>query len=330
MTEKTILVTGGAGYIGLHAILALQEAGYQPVAVDDLSRGRKDLLPAGVPLYTFDINDTEKLTALCREIKPVAIFHLAARLSVEESTQIPLSYYQTNVAGTISVCKAMVAAQVPHMVFSSTCCVYGEAGGIVDEATPLAAYSPYGASKAMAERVIVDAAAAHGFTYATLRYFNVTGADLQMRAGPYTHTPVLLVDRIAQAVYGDLPHLTVHGTDYATADGTAIRDYIHVTDLVVAHIDALNYLVSGKESTAFNCGYGRGLSVKQMIDAAKEISKVDFPVHFGPRRAGDIAEIAANCSMIKNRTGWTPRYDTVEDMIGTVLSWYKQQTGRAG
>lgn len=327
-SSKIVLVTGGAGYIGLHTVLALREAGYRPVVVDDLSRGRRDLLPAHVPLHIMDIGDTAALAELCEAIQPHAIMHLAARLSVEESTQIPLDYYKTNVDGTISVCRAAVLAKVPHLIFSSTCCVYGNANGVVTEQTPLDPCSPYGASKAMAERIIMDAAQTHGFTYSILRYFNVTGADAQLRAGPYTQQPVLLVDRLAQSVYGDRDGIIVNGTDYDTADGTAVRDYIHVSDIAQAHMDCMRMLEKGGHSAIFNCGYGRGLSVRQMVDAAKQTSGVDFAVQYGPRRAGDIAAIEADCSLIKNKTGWTPQHDQVETMIGSVLDWYKLQTGR--
>jgi UDP-glucose 4-epimerase len=327
-SSKIVLVTGGAGYIGLHTVLALREAGYRPVVVDDLSRGRRDLLPSHVPLHVIDICDTQALAELCEAIQPHAIMHLAARLSVEESTQIPLDYYKTNVDGTISVCRAASIAKVPHVIFSSTCCVYGNANGVVTEQTPLDPYSPYGASKAMAERVIMDAARTHDFTYSILRYFNVTGADAQLRAGPYTHTPILLVDRLAQSVYSDSDGITVNGTDYDTPDGTAVRDYIHVSDIAQAHIDCMRMLEQGKPSAIFNCGYGQGLSVRQMVDAAKTISQVDFAVTYGPRRAGDIAAIEADCTLIKQKAGWTPRYDQVDTMIGSVLDWYKLQTGR--
>lgn len=327
-SAKIVLVTGGAGYIGLHTVLALRDAGYRPVVVDDLSRGRRNLLPANVPLHVMDICDTQNLAELCGAIRPHAVFHLAARLSVEESTKIPLDYYKTNVDGTISVCQAMKMANVPHLVFSSTCCVYGEAGGEVDENTPVNGYSPYGTSKAMAEKIITDVAPVNDFTFATLRYFNVTGADAQLRAGPYTQQPVLLVDRIAQAVYGDLSGLTVNGTDYNTVDGTAVRDYIHVSDIAQAHIAALRYLEQGGNSEIFNCGYGQGLSVKQMVDAAQKISQTDFSVEYGPRRAGDIASIQANCNKIKTKTGWTPQHDQIDTMIGSVLDWYGTQTGR--
>jgi UDP-glucose 4-epimerase len=325
-SSQIVLVTGGAGYIGLHTVLALREAGYHPVVVDNLSRGRRDLLPSHVPIHVMDICDTAQLTALCQAIRPVAIMHLAALLSVEESTKIPLDYYKTNVDGTISVCRAAVAAGVPHIVFSSTCCVYGNANGVVTEQTPVDPYSPYGASKAMAERVIQDAAYTHDFSYSILRYFNVTGADAQMRAGPYTEQPVLLVDRLAQAVYGTIDGITVNGTDYDTHDGTAIRDYIHVSDIAAAHLSCLRMLEQGGQSATFNCGYGRGLSVRDMVDATKSLSHVDFPVHYGPRRAGDIAAIEADCGLIKQKTGWSPRFDDVDVMIGSVLSWYAHST----
>ncbi|HEY1096839.1 MAG TPA: UDP-glucose 4-epimerase GalE [Alphaproteobacteria bacterium] len=328
-SAKIVLVTGGAGYIGLHTVLALREAGYRPVVVDDLSRGRRQLLPSHVPLHVIDICDTQNLAELCGAIQPHAVMHLAARLSVEESTKLPLDYYKTNVDGTISVCRAMAMARVPHLVFSSTCSVYGEAGGEVNEDTPVNAYSPYGASKVMAEQIIRDGAKAHGFTYATLRYFNVTGADSQLRAGPYTQDPFQLVDRIAQAVYGDVQGLTVNGTDYPTEDGTAVRDYIHVSDIAQAHLAALRYLEKGGSNEIFNCGYGQGLSVQHMVDSARKISQVDFPVTYGARRAGDIAEIQANADKIKTKTGWQPQHDQVDTMIGSVLDWYAAQTGRS-
>ena len=328
--NKTILLTGGAGYVGLHTLYALQDAGYRPVIVDNLARGRRDLVPADIDLHAIDINDTVSLTELCLAIRPQAIIHLAALLSVEESTRIPLDYYHVNVSGTVSVCRAMVAAQVPHLVFSSTCCVYGHIDGHVDETAPLNPYSPYGVSKMMAERVIADAAQVHGFSYSMLRYFNVAGADPLLRAGPYTDQPVLLTDRICQAVHQDIPHLTVNGTDYATPDGTAVRDYVHVSDIAQAHVQVLSYLQQGGMSQIFNCGYGQGLSVQDMVLAAKRISQVDFPVHYGPRRAGDVAAIAADCSQIKALTGWQPQRDTVEDMLGDALSWYAKAGPRQG
>lgn len=330
MTEQTILLTGGVGYIGLHTVLALQAAGFRPVVVDNLQRGRKQLLDAGVTFHQVDICDTQALTDVCRLEKPAAVIHLAARLSVEESTQIPLEYYDTNVVGTVSVCRAVRDAKVPHLVFSSTCCVYGNTDGTkpVDEATPLNACSPYGASKAMAEQVITDVGPISNFTSVTLRYFNVAGADAQLRAGPYTDKPILLIDRVCQAVCGDLSHLTVNGTDYATPDGTAIRDYVHVADIADAHVQAIRYLQAGGASATFNCGYGTGISVAQIIEAAKRISGVDFTVEYGPRRAGDIAAIAANTSAIRNIMGWTPRHDDLDTLITSAINWYKAQTGR--
>ncbi len=325
-----ILLTGGAGYIGLHTVLALQDAGYTPVIVDDLSRGRPDLVPTGVTLHNVSITDTNALTNVCLSEKPAAIVHLAALLSVEESTKIPLDYYNTNVAGTLSVCRAMDAAKIPHLVFSSTCCVYGDmpSGVQVSENTPRAPYSPYGKSKAMAEQIIEDAHAQMNLSYVILRYFNVAGADTNLRAGPYTENPTLLIDRVSQVIGGALPNLTVNGTDYPTPDGTAVRDYIHVADIAGAHVAALKYLDKGGASAAFNCGYGRGLSVKQILDTAKKVSGVDFPVVYGPRRDGDVAMIAANTSGIRDVMGWEPQHDDLDQMISSALHWYRHATGR--
>lgn len=330
MNTQKILVIGGAGYIGLHMVLALQEAGYQPVVIDNLQRGRFDLLPHGVPFFNVDLTDAKALTDFCLEHKPQAVFHLAARLSVEESTKIPLAYYETNVKGTLNVCEAVKAAGIDHLIFSSTCCVYGNpdtSDKPVDETSPLSPCSPYGHSKAMGEQIIRDAATESGFSYVILRYFNVTGADAQLRAGPYTEQPVLLVDRVCQAICGDLTHLTVNGTDYPTPDGTAVRDYIHVSDIAGAHIAALKYLQKGKDSGTFNCGYGKGISVKQIIDTAKRVSGVDFPVQYGPRRSGDMAAIEADTTRIR-AMGWVPQHEDLDEMIGSALRWYKQQTGR--
>lgn len=330
MQSQKILITGGAGYIGLHLVLALQEAGYQPVVVDNLQRGRFDLIPHGTPFYNLDFTDVAALTALCQEIRPQAVFHVGARLSVEESTKIPLAYYHTNVTGTLSVCEAVKASGVPHLIFSSTCCVYGNpdtSDKPVDEDTALHPCSPYGHSKAMGEQIIRDAARDADFSYVVLRYFNVTGADAKLRAGPYTDQPVLLVDRVCQAICGDLPYLTVNGTDYPTADGTAVRDYIHVSDIANAHIAALQHLQKGKESGTYNCGYGKGISVKQILDTAKRVSGVDFPVEYGPRRSGDMAAIEADTTRILS-IGWEPKHDDLNEMIGSALRWYKQQTGR--
>ena len=318
----TVLITGGAGYIGANTALAFITAGFKLVVVDDLSNGDATVLPRGVPLYRLDAGDPA-LTALLQAHKIEAVVHFAARVRVDESVNDPLGYYASNSGVTRRLLEACVAANVGAFVLSSTAAVYGVPGrSPVVETDPTVPVSPYGRSKLAAEWAVEDAARAHGLRYANLRYFNVAGADPEGRAGPRDGGTHLL--KIAcEAAAGKRPRVEIYGTDYPTPDGTAVRDFIHVTDLAAAHVAAVRHLLDGGKNLTLNCGYGRGYSVRQALDTAARL-EYPFEIVERPRRQGDVPAIVADVGLLRRTFDWRPAYDDLDAILRTGLAWERR------
>lgn len=317
-----VLVTGGAGYIGSHVVKLLGERGYTVMTYDNLSTGNAWAVLAG-ELVVGDLADTTLLQATLRDFAPDAVMHFAASIVVPESVSDPLKYYTNNTANTLKLIQAVVAGRVPHFIFSSTAAVYGMPQQLpVSESAPLLPINPYGTSKMMSELILRDCAAAHpGFRYVALRYFNVAGADLSCRIGQAYAMPTHLITRGLKTAQGVFPELLIFGTDYDTPDGTCIRDYIHVDDLASAHICALEHLAGGGASDIFNCGYGRGFSVREVVRVMREVVGYDFPVRETGRRAGDPAALIADSRKLQQSLGWKPRYDDLHTMIRSAWAW---------
>ncbi|KQT60658.1 MULTISPECIES: UDP-glucose 4-epimerase GalE [unclassified Aureimonas] len=327
----TVLVTGGAGYIGSHMVLALVDRGEEVVVVDNLVTGFDWLVSPSAELVQGDIADAELVGRVIAERKVDAIVHFAGSIVVPESVSDPLKYYHNNTSKTRDLIATAVGAGVPHFIFSSTAATYGVTGAEpVTEDRPLLPISPYGRSKLMSEMMLEDVAAAHDLTYAALRYFNVAGADPQGRSGQATKGATHLIKVAVEAALGKRDGIEIFGTDYPTPDGTAIRDYIHVSDLAAAHLHALDHLRGGGDSIIANVGYGQGLSVRQVLDTVREVSKVDFPVRLSPRRAGDPPSIVADSSKARADLGWSPTLDDLPTIVEHALSWEKHLMRRNG
>jgi UDP-glucose-4-epimerase GalE len=311
-----ILVTGGAGYIGSHMVLRLAEAGHHPVVVDDLSAGHRDAVLAG-EFHRLDIRDVDGLSALMRESGVEAVMHFAGLIEAGESVVRPLDFHACNVGGTIAVAEAMRRVGVDRLVFSSTAGVYGAIadGGPVDENSPLQPLTPYGRSKMMAEEILGDAFAAHGIRGVILRYFNAAGADPQGRLGERHKPETHLIPLALAAAAGLGPTLIVRGDDYPTPDGTCIRDYVHVHDLAVAHLAALDHLTAGGSTRRFNLGSGCGHSVREVIEAVERVTGRPVPHAIGSRRSGDPARLVACCRRAEAELGWRPEHAALDDMI---------------
>jgi UDP-glucose 4-epimerase len=318
----TVLVTGGAGYIGSHMVLALLDAGEEVVVLDNLSTGFSWVLPKKVPLVVGDMGDQDLVARTIREHHVAAIAHFAAKIVVPDSVADPLGYYLNNTVKSRALIEAAVRGGVKHFIFSSTAAVYGEPSVIpVPEDLPLDPVSPYGRSKLMTEWMLQDTARAHDLAYVILRYFNVAGADPKGRAGQSTANATHLIKVAAQTALGDRPRIEVFGTDYPTKDGSCVRDYIQVSDLADAHMVALKHLRNGGGSLTLNCGYGQGFSVLEVIDVVKAVSGVDFPVVLSPRRPGDPAAIVARADRIRAELGWRPRNDDLRQIVSQALTW---------
>jgi UDP-glucose 4-epimerase len=323
-----ILVTGGAGYIGSHLILQLAAAGHDLTIYDNLSTGHDWAVLAG-DLIVGDTGDEERLNDVMSAGRFDAVCHLAAHIVVPESVADPLKYYTNNTLNTLRLLRACNRHGIDKIVFSSTAAVYGNPEHVpVDETAPIAPINPYGASKSMSERMIGDLAAASALRYVILRYFNVAGADAEGRVGQASPDATHLIKVACEAATGARAGMAVFGTDYPTADGTCVRDYIHIDDLARAHVDALAYLERGGSSDTLNCGYGHGSSVHEVIDAVKRVSGVDFPVTLSPRRAGDPAILVADSGRIRDRIGWQPRHDDLEFIVRTAFEWEKTLVSR--
>ncbi|MGE3246502.1 MAG: UDP-glucose 4-epimerase GalE [Beijerinckiaceae bacterium] len=325
----TVLVTGGAGYIGSHMVHTLADAGEDVVVLDDLSTGFRWAIPAQARLVIGDFGDEALVKKLLVENGIRSIIHFAAKIVVPESVADPLGYYLNNTAKARALIGCAVDAGVKEFIFSSTAAVYGNPEqNPVTETETLKPMSPYGRSKLMVEWMLQDVAHAHDLKYAILRYFNVAGADPQGRTGQSTPNATHLIKVAVQAALGHRPGMEVFGTDYATPDGSCVRDYIQVNDLAQAHMDALSYLRSGGDSLTCNCGYQRGYSVLEVIDFVKRVSAVDFPVKISGRRAGDPDAIVAANATIKSVLNWQPRYDDLETIVRQALDWERQLVNR--
>jgi len=320
-----ILVTGGAGYIGSQMVHELVEAGESVVVLDNLSTGHRWAVAAGVPLVVGESGDQPLVTRLIREHGIEAIVHFAASIVVPDSVRDPLGYYRNNTVNSRALIECAVKTGVRHFIFSSTAAVYGNPAAIpVTEDAPTEPISPYGWSKLMTEIMLRDASRAHGLAHAILRYFNVAGADPQARTGQASPAATHLIKVAAEAALGLRGKLDVFGTDYPTPDGTCIRDYIHVCDLVRAHSDALRHLRAGGPSLIANCGYGHGFSVLEVVETVKRIAGVDFKVETAPRREGDPARIVAASDRARATLGWQPRFDDLDTIVGHALAWERE------
>lgn len=318
----TVLVSGGAGYIGSHMVLELLDRGESVVVLDNLSTGFWWAVPKEVPLIQGDVADQDLVARIIAEHGISEIAHFAAKIVVPESVADPLGYYLNNTVKTRALLESAVRGGVRRIIFSSTAAVYGEPPvSPVPEEVELNPINPYGRSKLMSEWMLADAAKAHGLGYVVLRYFNVAGADPRGRSGQSSPNATHLIKVAGQAALGQRDGLEVFGTDYPTPDGTCVRDYIHVTDLARAHLAALDHLRGGGESLTLNCGYGRGYSVKQVVEVVKKVSGVDFPVKFSGRRAGDPAALVAKADRIRNELGWKPEHEDLEEIVRQALAW---------
>ncbi len=318
---KKVLVSGGAGYIGSHVVKLLWKKGFDVLVYDNLSTGNKSSVLSG-KLVEGDILDIDGLRSVMSEFRPDAVMHFAAKIVVPESVEFPMKYYTNNVLGTLNVLRAMKEFDVNKFIFSSTAAVYGEPEEMpVNEMMPLAPINPYGKSKSMVEEVLKDCSRSEGLKYIALRYFNVAGADPEGELGETKKDATHLITMCVRTAAGKRDKLSIFGTDYPTPDGTCIRDYIHVMDLADAHILALEHLLSGGESNVFNCGYGKGHSVQEVVTEAKNATGVDFAVEYTERRAGDPPELVADSTKIKQILGWKPKYDNLGFIIKTAWEW---------
>jgi UDP-glucose 4-epimerase len=325
----TILVTGGAGYIGSHMVYALRDAGERVVVLDNLTTGFDWALPKGVPLVVGETGDQARVAALLAEHQVDAVIHFAASIVVPDSVADPLGYYRNNTVNSRALIETAVKSGVRHFIFSSTAAVYGNPERVpVREDDPTVPMSPYGSSKLMTEIMLRDAGAAYGLRHVILRYFNVAGADPLGRTGQSTKGATHLIKVAVETALGLRPKMDVFGTDYPTPDGTCIRDYIHVSDLVRAHADALSYLRDGGDSATFNCGYGRGFSVRDVIESVKRVSGVEFKVEFAGRRPGDPAQIVAASDRARAVLHWEPHFDDLNTIVTHALAWERKLSAR--
>ncbi|QPO11983.1 UDP-glucose 4-epimerase GalE [Thalassospira sp. A40-3] len=325
----TVLVTGGAGYIGSHAALALLDGGRDVVVLDNLSQGHRWAVPTGAAFVEGDCGDEDLVRRVIAEHDVTAIMHFAGSIIVPDSVIYPLEYYRNNTVNSRALLQVAVDSGVKHFIFSSTAGVYGEPKATpINEDFALKPISPYGTSKMMTEKMLADAAIVHDLRYVALRYFNVAGADPKGRSGQTSRKATHLIKIASQAATGTRPQMAIYGEDYETPDGTCIRDYIHVSDLANAHVLALEYLERGGESDVMNCGYGRGFSVREVIGAVKKVSGVDFEVELADRRPGDPAALIAAADRIRQKLGWTPVHDDLDAIVRHALDWEQSLKSR--
>jgi UDP-glucose 4-epimerase len=320
----TILVTGGAGYIGSHVARQLGERGETIVTLDNLSTGFRSAVLHG-DLVVGDTGNADLVSRLLQERKVDTVLHFAAHIVVPESVSDPLKYYRNNTANTRSLLQCAVEAGVKHFIFSSTAAVYGiPAGGVAAEDTPTAPINPYGWSKLMSEQMLRDVSAATALRHVALRYFNVAGADPGGRIGQSTPEATHLIKVACEQVVGKRESVSIFGTDFDTPDGSGVRDYIHVEDLAAAHLKALDYLRAGGESKTLNCGYGRGFSVREVLDCVSRVAGQPLTVIEGPRRAGDPPQLIARADRIRANLGWAPQHADLEEIVRTALDWERR------
>ena len=319
-------MTGGAGYIGSHAVLALKDAGWSVAVIDDLSNGSRSVVPDEVAFYHGSIADRELIGSILDEQKIVAIMHFAGSIVVPESVEQPLKYYDNNTLASHSLISAALGGGVKHILFSSTAAVYGAAKRVpIAEEDPKEPINPYGASKLMTERMLADAAAAHPFNYGALRYFNVAGADPKGRTGQIGRGSTHLIKVAVEAAVGKRDHVAVYGSDYPTPDGTCIRDYIHVSDLAAAHVASLEWLIAHpSENLVLNCGYGRGLSVLEVLEAVTRASGTPVKRVMEGRRAGDPPALVAGNARLLATLDWRPEYADIDTITADALAWERK------
>jgi UDP-glucose 4-epimerase len=332
MSDKVpVLVTGGAGYIGSHAVLALRDAGWPVAVIDNLTTGFAWAIPEDVPLYQGDIGDEALLARIFAEQGIRAVMHFAGSIIVPESVSDPLKYYRNNTANSRTLIAAAVEAGVPHFIFSSTAATYGipEVSPVTED-SPKQPINPYGTSKLMTELMLADVARAHPLNYCALRYFNVAGADPRARTGQSTAGATHLIKVAVEAALGKRSHVEVFGTDYDTPDGTGVRDYIHVSDLAEAHVLALEALIADKDrSLTMNCGYGRGFSVLEVLDAVDRVTNLAIERRTAPRRAGDPDALISDNRRIKATLPWQPKYADLDTIVAHALAWERKLSERA-
>lgn len=325
--NHTVLVAGGAGYVGSHVCLALSQAGFRPVVYDNLSNGHAAFVQWG-ELETGDIRDAARLDEVIAKHKPVAVLHFAALIEVGESVKEPGRFYENNVAGAITLIEAARRGGIEVMVFSSTCATYGDPVRLpMDETHPQAPLNPYGRTKLMVEQALADYSTYAGFRSVCLRYFNAAGADEEGRIGERHYPETHAIPLALQTALGQRQGFKLFGDDYETRDGTAVRDYIHVMDLADAHVRALKYLLGGGETTVFNLGTGTGTTVKELIDTIRRTTNQPFPVETAPRRPGDAPCLVANNSRARAVLGWAP-YRTLDDIVRTAWRWHAAERDR--
>lgn len=328
MNKPTVLVTGGAGYIGSHTVLALQQAGYAVVVVDNLVYGHRDIVESvlQVEFICGDICDRTLLDQVFAQYDIAAVIHFAAYAYVGESVEEPAKYYRNNVLGTLTLLEAMLAAKVSNFVFSSTCASYGNPNQIpIPEEHPQDPINPYGMTKFMVEKILTDFDQAYGLRSVRFRYFNAAGADPEGRLGEDHNPETHLIPLVLMTALGKRDNITIFGTDYKTSDGTCVRDYIHVTDLAQAHVLGLEYLLAGGETSVFNLGNGDGFSVREVIDMAKKVTELPISVVEGYRRAGDPAILIGSAAKARKVLNWQPQYADLEKIITHAWQWHQKR-----
>jgi UDP-glucose 4-epimerase len=324
MDRKNILVTGGAGYIGSHVVLALLESGYRVVVLDDLSTGHQEVIPRDCEFVRGNAGDNILVAEVLRNHEISSVIHFAGSIIVEESVSNPLKYYRNNTEVSRSLIQTCIEAKVLKFIFSSTAAVYGNPEKIpVSEESPIIPINPYGSSKAMTEQILKYAAASSSLHYIALRYFNVAGADPQRRTGQLSKNATHLIKVACETALGQRDEIVVFGDDYGTPDGTCIRDYIHVSDLASAHVRALEYLESNNQSLTLNCGYGKGYSVKEVLDTLQELTGESIKIRLGERRSGDPAELVADSTRLRSILKWEPRNNELKQIIYDAIEWEK-------
>ena len=321
----TVLITGGAGYIGSHMVYGAIDRGHEVVVLDDLSTGMRSLVAPEAHFHQGHVGDITLVRRLLNYYSVQAVIHFAGSIVVPDSVAEPLLYYANNTVASRNLIEACVREGVKHFIFSSTAAVYGmpDANPIKEE-TRTSPINPYGRSKLMTEWMLEDVSRAHDLSYVALRYFNVAGADMLGRTGQSSPRATHLIKRACQAALGRIPVLDIFGTDFPTRDGTGIRDYIHVGDLVSAHALALDHLEDGGDSLILNCGYGHGFSVREVIGAVEKVAGTKLPVREGPRRPGDPPELIADSARLKTQLDWRPEHDNLEDIVATAYAWERR------